>query len=331
MNNNYQFFLIEACKITGYCLLIVAVLWVCGANNQTILIAFNMTVMSCAATLSAEKNNLRDVLIGCTVVVVSVLAGGFIGNYFPDIALWSVLVYAILAFLIPKTVYFRSVFSMGALVYLIFSWMHFSWSSGWIYTLTGLFVIIMLALFFIFFNRNDFLEKDDRMPVMDRSRYLAALAVGFSLVIALFVVWLLKRYTHLNHLYWVGLTALTVIQGSLIKNIFKVALLRVLVNVIGALLIVLLLVYVIPPDFLVNFILLVIFLFCIFALSFSYVLRVLFIELFVLGFTHYYGHYQNTLPYDRALLTLIGGAIVMVSALLSRYVLTKLRPKTMTQ
>ncbi len=70
-----------------------------------------------------------------------------------------------------------------------------------------------------------------------------------------------------------------------------------------------------PSEFWINFTLLVVFLFLIFALGFSYFFRTLFIELFVLGFTHLLGKYQNFIAFDRIIMTLIGGAIVILSTL----------------
>lgn len=132
----------------------------------------------------------------------------------------------------------------------------------------------------------------------------------FALACSWLISHFLQAYTTLSHLYWIGLTALVVIQGSQQKTI-QTSLIRIAVNAFGALLVVLLFSYLMPPNFRLNFLLLVLFLFLIFALGFSYIGRTLFIELFVLGFTHLLGDYQNVIALDRVILTLIGGAIVI--------------------
>ena len=50
----------------------------------------------------------------------------------------------------------------------------------------------------------------------------------------------------------------------------------------------------------------------IFCMGFSYIYRTLFIEMFVLGFTHLLGEYHMVLAEDRVILTLIGGIIVIL-------------------
>lgn len=119
----------------------------------------------------------------------------------------------------------------------------------------------------------------------------------------------------LTHLYWIGLTTLLVIQGSQQKTI-QTSFKRIGVNAIGALIAVLLFSYIIPPIFWINFAVLTLFLFLIFALGFSYIGRVLFIELFVLGFTHLLGDYQAFIALDRVILTFIGSSIVIFASLM---------------
>lgn len=70
-----------------------------------------------------------------------------------------------------------------------------------------------------------------------------------------------------------------------------------------------------PDDFWINFLLLVFLLFMIFCMGFSYIYRTLFIEMFVLGFTHLLGGYHMVLAEDRVTLTLIGGIIVILVTL----------------
>ena len=55
--------------------------------------------------------------------------------------------------------------------------------------------------------------------------------------------------------------------------------------------------------------------FGIFSLGYSYIGRTLFIEMFVLSFTHILGNYHNIVAYDRILLTFVGGCLVILSTL----------------
>ena len=116
-----------------------------------------------------------------------------------------------------------------------------------------------------------------------------------------------------------------VIQGSQQKTI-TTSLKRIIINGIGALIAVLLFTYLLPPNFWINFSTLVVFLFLIFFLSFSYIGRVLFIELFVLVFAYMLGTFHTLIATDRFLLTLIGGLIViMVTAV--NYLMEKMIAK----
>lgn len=104
------------------------------------------------------------------------------------------------------------------------------------------------------------------------------------------------------------------VTNSVMFLIFT-ALQRIIINACGALLVVLLMTYIVPNDFWINFFLLVVLLFGIFALGFSNVWRTLFIELFVLSFTHLLGQYQNIIAYDRIFLTFLGCLLAISSNL----------------
>ncbi len=148
-----------------------------------------------------------------------------------------------------------------------------------------------------------------------RNHIIAFIAVT-SLILAAIISYYLHRHTSLNHLYWIGLTVLVVIQSSQEKTIL-VSIKRIIINAVGAIGIVLLFYYFVSNAFWVNFAVLTLFLFLIFSLSFSYVGRTLFIELFVLGLTHLLGNYQVGIAFDRFYLTLIGGSIVIVTTFVS--------------
>ena len=53
---NYKSFILEAVNITAFCLIATYLFKLLGASNNTLLILFNMAVMSAATTFSIEKN-----------------------------------------------------------------------------------------------------------------------------------------------------------------------------------------------------------------------------------------------------------------------------------
>ena len=276
-----------------------------------------MAVMTCAATFSVKKKHLSHLCLGSIVIFLSVVAGGIIGFYLPSLGAIFTILYAGLAFYLPKTKIISNVFVTGALMFLIFNALPFTWEDGLLYSLNG----IVLTIFFIacswLFETPDLLEKTTIIEANDSHRnHITAFIVVLSLVIGSLISFYLHLRTSLGHLYWIGLTILVVIQSSRGKTILN-SIKRILINTCGAIGIVVLFGYLISNDFWINFTLLTLFLFLIFSLSFSYVAKTLFIELFVLGLTHLLGNYQIGAAFDRFYLTLIGGSIVIVVTLIS--------------
>ncbi len=312
----YRIFLLEAVKITLFCLFIVGCFKFIGADNSTLLITFNMAVMSCAAVFSTEKKRLSQLLYGSLVIVLSILLGGVCGFYTPCLAQFAIILYATLAFLLTKSRFSTNLFATGAVMFLIFTSLPFDWQLAWHYTLFALPLIVILLGFYWIFDRKIYKNSVQPLILPSQNSVITAVIAALALIGAAICSDFLKNYTALSHLYWIGLTALVVIQGSQSRMI-KTSLIRIIVNACGALFIVLLMTYVIPDSFLINFSLLSVFLFLIFALGFSYIARTLFIELFVLAFTHLLGNYHNSVAFDRVILTLIGGALVILATLLT--------------
>ena len=217
----------------------------------------------------------------------------------------------VLAFLVPKTKIKTNIFVTGAIMFLIFSSLPFSFNLAIKYFIYGAVVVILFSA--VTWGVNLKLHKHVRYSSKDElssgNKINASIAVS-ALVLAWLISYILKQYSSISHLYWISLTILVVIQGAQQKNIHT-AMKRILINFIGAIAIILLFNYVIPTGFWVNFILLTAFLFLIFALGFSYVWRTLFIEMFVLGFTHVLGSYHVFIALDRIILTTIGGGLVI--------------------
>lgn len=310
---NYQAFAFESFKITLFCLIITGLFKIFGVSNESLLVIFNMAVMSAAATFSVDKKHLNHVALGSSVVALSTVMGGFIGFYCSWLASILTIIYAGSAFYFPKTKQRTNIFVTGALMFFIFSALPFSWNFAVKYTLYGVIIVLLFTGFYCLFEYKKSKEAITKPEVMQENHRTAIIAI-ISLTLSWLISYCLHLYTPLSHLYWLGLTILLVIQGSQQKTIHT-AIKRIGVNAVGAVVIVFLFGYIIPENFWINFIILVVFLFLIFALGFSYVWRVFFIELFVFGFTHSLGNYQEIYALDRVILTAIGGIIVIAVTL----------------
>ena len=176
-------------------------------------------------------------------------------------------------------------------------------------------IAVIFFIFYFLFEQTRKAKISAPLSEQQTHRYhITAMIVVISLILAEIISYFLSAHFQFSHLYWIGLAALVVIQSSQRKTI-QTSFKRILVNTAGALMTVGLFGYLIPPAFWINLAVLILFLFLIFFLGFSYTGRTLFIELFVLGFTHLLGSYHNLLAYDRVILTLIGGAIVIISTI----------------
>lgn len=322
MRINFATFANEAIKITLLCLIITGIFKLFGVANNDLLIIFNMAVMSSAATFKTEKKDIKEVMLGCFIIVTSIVLGGVLGYYFPSSAKILTILYAGLAFYLPRTKTNANIFVTGALMFLIFSALPFSWNQGLTYFLDGLIVSIIFTFFYLIFNHktSQFAEAVSTKELLSSQQITQTHVTALIAMLSLSIAWIINHFLYVKYqlprLYWIELTILMVIQGSQQKTI-ATSLKRIMVNGIGALIAVLLFSYLLPPDFWINFFALVVFLFLIFFMSFSYIGRVLFIELFVLGFAYMMGTFHTFIAIDRFLLTLIGGFIVIIVTTMS--------------
>lgn len=320
----YSTFVLEAIKITLFCLITTVIVKLLGANDNTILVILNMAVMSCAASFYPEKLDIKHTLSSSLVIISSVLFGGILGYYYPSLVAIVTIVYAASSILIPRTRHYMATFSVGAVVFYVFAALPFDIHLALTYLQYSGVIIITLVILTYFLDKIIYEGQTYASLGISQGNYPMAFTMVLSMTGATIAVFLLHKYTNVDHLYWVGLTVLVVIQGTKHQTI-KTALLRISVNIVGALIVVLLFTYGMPQIFWLNFILLVTFMFFIFALGYSYVLRVLFIELFVLSITHLLGGYFNYVAFDRMTLTLIGGLLVIIAVLITNFAITIMR------
>ena len=319
-------FVFEAFKITLFCLVSTGLFFLIGVKTNLLLIIFNIAVMCCVATFSPEKKQLVHVLEGSIVILVSIIVAGILGFYIPTFAKLLTICYASLAFLIPKTQERTNIFKTGSIVFLIFSSLPFDLHSGFLLSLCGLALMPILMVFYWLFDKKIYLGKSHKKFNLAEARAISAFITCLALSGAWLISIILQHYTVINHLYWIGLTVLLVIQGSHQKTI-KTSFIRIVVNTVGALMIILL-TYIVPQDFWLNLTLLTLFLFLIFAYGYSYIVRTLFIELFVIWFTHLLGQYQNIIVINRIFLTLIGGVLVIIVTFIAYQGLYFIKKKT---
>ncbi len=137
------------------------------------------------------------------------------------------------------------------------------------------------------------------------------LIVMVSLIIATMVSKFVLHYYITTHLYWMPLTIIMVVQTSQQATIVT-SVKRIVANVLGALVMIIMFDYLLPDNFWINICLLIMCLMLIFTYWDKYIWRNLFVELFVFGCAHLVGVYQDSVAIDRIIFTLCGGGIVII-------------------
>ncbi len=315
-------FFIEASKITAFCLLILAILASLGADDKVLLVAFNMSVMSNAATFSPGGKRFVHLLLGSFTICASIIMGGLLGYYLPNATRMIAICYAGCTFLLAKTRTTLTIFSSGTIMFLLFASQPFDINRGLAYFYIAIFLLIAFVGFHTLLNSK---KRVEPIP-LPKEQKITSLIVVISLLLAWITSYYLYFFTSISHLYWMSLMILVLIQGSY-QKILETSLTRIGINIVGALFIVLLFNYLVPPDFWLNFFLLILFLFLIFAAGKKYFWRSFFIELYVLAFTHLLIGQQEKIAFDRILLTIVGGMIVILVTLVVRSIEKLYLPK----
>jgi hypothetical protein len=284
-----------------------------GVDYQLLLILFNIAVMSTVATFSPNKMSLWFLLEGATVVTISSLIGCIVSFYIPAISGVIIIVYGSLAFFIPKYKDQSNIFVIGALVYSVSTISPLTFVQASTIGLYSLILIIVLLVVYylydnhIIYNKHNYLER-----VYNSQRYTLGLISLSSLLLAFCIISYLKNY-NISHLYWVNITILAILQSSSEGTIRKTAFTRITMNAVGAFITIFVMSYIMPETEWINMVFLLLLLFGIFSLGYSYAIRILLIEIFVLTITHLLGQYNHILSIDRLLLTLLGGSLVFIT------------------
>ena len=147
-----KIFFKQGIQVTTFCLASVFILFLLGASQRVILVLFNMAVMTMAATFSPDRKTLLGLFEGLAVVSISIILGGIIGYYFASMGHFIAIVYAALAFLIPKTKSQVNVFVTGALMFLVFVSLPFQWNQAIQYSGYLLVLVVVLPITYLLFH-----------------------------------------------------------------------------------------------------------------------------------------------------------------------------------
>jgi hypothetical protein len=247
-------------------------------------------------------------------MAVSIISGGLVGFYIPTLAGLLGIIFAACAFYLPNNKSIFLIAMTSSVMFIIFTLTPSSIHESMHYLGAATLVVALFGIFHLIFDKHIYPNEKANLAIPRTGRVPATLIAIIALSLGYFIEHVLATHTTLQHLYWIPMTIIVVIQGTH-QDTLKTSLLRIGVNIAGALLVIILFSYIVPNIFWVNIGILVICLFCIFALGFSHIYRTLFIEVFVLSLVHMLGQYHNTLAYDRMGLTLIGGSLVILATL----------------
>lgn len=307
-----QPYFLEGLKLTFFCLSMVGLLKVFGLSNQTSLVMFNLVVTAAIVTFATQLDFGSNSLVYNFIIVLSAISSGLIGFYFPNLARAITIVLAGLAFYLPKKKARFIIFIFSTTTFIVFSSNPFNFITGIKYLVIGFVVMISLKLYFdcfnVFFKVNNSNKKIDHSYSSNSDM---CLIVMVSLIIAAMISKVILHYYITTHLYWMPLTIIMVVQTSQHATIVT-SVKRIVANVLGALVMIIMFDYLLPDNFWINIGLLIICLMLIFTYWDKYIWRNLFVELFVFCCAHLVGVYQDSVAIDRIIFTLCGGGIVII-------------------
>ena len=323
---NHTFFAKESAVITLLCLMIAGIFKWIGLSNPDLLVIFTMAVMTSAGIYPAYEKSLFRIFGTSFLIIISIVAGGFLGKFNLMLGELIALIYVGFSFYWPRSRENSGLLVTSSMMFVIFLFFPASLSESKIYLTNGLMVpVIFLVVYFLYFKIFSMEPKQAKKKTEDHNhetdeidhRKTRAFVGVTSIFLGFLVIFLLEKYTKLDHISWVALTIMMVIQGSHQKTSLT-CLKRTGINALGAMIGVVLFIYVLPHIFWIDFVLLTALLFCIFCFGYSYFWRVLFIELFVLALAYVMGSFEAFTAWDRILLTAIGsGIVILVTAVIS--------------
>jgi uncharacterized membrane protein YccC len=299
----------DSVRITLFFIIITLSLYFLNFSQKTIISILTILVISERASFAPKHKNTKNAVLSTVVMLLSNVVGGVTGYYYPLLAKILTIIYATLAFYIPHTRSKLNIFILGTIIFIVSSASPFNLSHG-IQILLLASLVSLLFQFYIMFSKRNYqdmsLQKEDTIS----NNLFMSITVFTSLVIALICGNYIQHIHTTFYTYWMMLTIVAVIQDSRYQTII-ISLKRIITNILGALLVIVMFNY-LPNVFWLNMAILYIILFCIFAFWLSYVARVFFLEMFVFGSIHIMGVFHTNVAIDRIIFTVVGGGIVVL-------------------
>ncbi len=314
----------ESIKITSFCVLITIILALLNFPEKTILLILTIIVISERAAFSPDYKNTKNSCLSLAVMLCSNVSGGIISFYYPMLAKILIIFYATLAFYVPDTRSKLNIFMLGAILFIVSPASPFNLADGSKILILGSVIAVLFQIYIMLLQRHKADASLQQEECLQNNSFMA-ITVFASLIIAFIFGNYLQHIHRTFYTYWMMLTIVSVIQDSKYQTII-ISLKRILVNILGALLVIVLYNYLLPDIFWINLIVLYILLFCIFIFWSSYVGRVFFLEMFVFGCMHVIGVFHTSVAVDRILFTVIGGLIVIIFLTMISFVV-KIRKK----
>jgi len=312
----------EAFKICLFTFLLLSGFTYFGAGPKKLLIVLNLSVMSSSAVFSVKPVDFTIYPKASLLIVFFTLLGGFLGNFSHLISKIVFVLLASFSYLESKKKTDFSILINCACVFLIFSSLPFDLANLRVYLQDSLIFFVAFCFFHLFFIKlkhiplENFTKEEENFN--KQNAVLAAVSLSLSWWIATYV----QTTFDIKYAYWIPLTAILVLQGSF-SSIIKKSLKRILANALGAIGTVSIFAYVLPPDFLISILFLLVVLFFMFFFRYSYMKRTFFIEVYVLAFSYLFAVSNEPVVIERVLFTIIGSSIVIAVTLLFRGLIFK--------
>lgn len=297
-----------AFKITFFCALVTIFLYLFHCSQKTIMLLLTTIVIAERASFNPEYNDIKNSCLSFVVIILSNLLGGVTAFYWPLLNKIITILYATLTFYIPKTRKKFTIFMLGSIVFIVTSASPFNFSTSIMIFVLATIIAFCFQLYNILLNNKQYLISKTNSDFIDNNSF-RALIVFSALVIAFVLGAYIQHFYKTLYTYWIMLTIVAVVQTSKSQTVI-IALKRMLVNVVGAILVVLLF-HFLPNLFWLNLIILFIILFGIFLFWTSGVGRIFFLEMFVFSVIHIIGSLHTSVAFDRVIFTVMGGLIVI--------------------
>jgi len=313
-------------------LVIITLLIFLSFPINIIFVMINIVIMNFVGIYGSNPKRYRDIIFSCVIVSSSAIIGNYFNQY-QALAAIIVIIYGGLSFYLPK---FKGIFNAaalnsGALMFLIYTSMQYQLKNTISYIIGSCLILVLFLVYYLIRKKftKSTQKENQKITVSNEAYYSMTILAVISLTIAYFLNRIITCYYPLSNSYWIALTILVVIQNTYKKTVV-ICLKRISVNLLGAVIAVICFIYIFPDSVYFDLVFLILIMFCIFLFGSSYTLRVIFIEIFILGLALFTSHFQISTGVERVLDTIIGGVILLVVTIVYMYILNKFKEKTLS-